>query len=187
MRKKEVAGLSSPPELPPKKKRYKYKNPDSGVYDPKIHDTSVKEMFSNGLFAEDFCKAHNIGRNAYGCWIKQHKTFKEAAEIGNTHGEAKWLKLPLKYQDKSFSYAYWSCVMRNKYRYAKLDIKNLGDKTPDEIVKFALDKFGDGSITEQQMEKLLNAALVKVKIYESTTMRRDLDLVKAKVGITDDA
>ena len=155
------------------------------IYNPKVHDKAVKETFSKGLFQEDFCETYDICRATFYNWIKKYPSFKEAVEKGKTHGEAKWARMPLKFQQKTFSYPYWSSIMKNKFGWGCIQIEGVtGKETPLELVNKALLLFTSGKVKSEQIDKLLNVVMTKVKVIECDNHEERLQRLEKNSGIS---
>lgn len=153
-------------------------------YKPKVHDKSIKELFKNGLFIEDFCQKHTICKKTYFSWVKKYPSFKKAAEIGKTYGEGAWARMPLKFQQKSFSYPYWSSIMKNKFGWGHVSSKKLKiEKNVSKRQEHIWNLVSSGKITIEHGKKLSELNLDSIKIYELTEMKQDIDAIKKKLGI----
>lgn len=166
-----------------KKSKLKKRGPKD-KYDSKMHDASVKEMFSLGLFKEDFCEKHDIHEDTYYDWIKKHPSFKEAVKKGKIHGEAKWARMPLKFQQKTFSYPYWSSIMKNKFSWGQSKIEGItGKETPLELIGKALLLFSSGKIKDNQHDKLINNAISQIKAIECDNHEERIQKLEKSSGI----
>ena len=155
-------------------------------YKPKVHDKAIKELFKNGLFIEDCCQKHTICKKTYFSWIKKYPSFKKSAEIGKTYGGGAWPRMPLQFQQKSFSYPYWSSIMKNKFGWGHVTSKKL--KIEKDVAKrqeYIWKLVSSGKVTIEQGKKLSELNLDSAKLYEITQMKEDLELIKKKLGIED--
>ena len=154
-------------------------------YDSKIHDKSAKEIFSKGLFLEDFCEEHDICRATFYNWLKNNPSFKEAVEKGKSNGEAKWVKIPLKYQQKTFSYPYWSAVMKHKYNWGHAKVDSItGKETPLELIGKTIMLYASGELKDNQVEKLISMATAKIKAIECDSHEERLQRLEKNSGIS---
>lgn len=166
------------------KKSINLKKAKNEKYTSKLHDQSVKDILGKGLFAEDFCALHEICRSTYFSWIKKHSSFKKAVDKGKVSGEAKWARMPLKYQEKSYSYPYWSSVMKNKFGWGREKIKGItGKEEPLELLIKTIAAFTSGEIADTQADKLTAMALAKIKGMQFDNHEERLKKLEEKNGI----
>jgi len=153
-------------------------------YNPKIHDKSIKEIFGKGLFVEDFCDKHDIDERTYYNWRKNNDSFKKAADRGLMKGKAKWLRMPLKFQEKHFNYPYWVTVMKNKYGLGVTKIAGVkGDGKPADIITEITKLYMQGKIDDKKAEKIINFTLAKIKALECDNHEERLQRLEKNSGI----
>jgi len=136
-------------------------------YNPSLHDLKVKEILGSGKFKEDFCKKYDISNSTFYGWMKKFPSFKEAVEKCQQAGEAFWTNMPIPFQERSFSYPYWSWIMKNKYGVGKPNAPEIkGIDSPTQIITKVIQLFVEGRLSESQVDRLTTLASAKIKAIQ---------------------
>lgn len=152
------------------------------IYEAKIHDKSIYDILAAGGFYAHFCREHNLTRETIHAWKKNHPSFNDALQRGKMAGLAFWLDLPR--ENSRMDSQYWTLIMRNMYKIQNPVLPDLTESlTAAEIVKVATRYYARGKIACATFDRLINLALAKVKIDESTKMQDDIKLIADKIGL----
>lgn len=156
-------------------------------YDADYHIPLLIDVFSRGQSIATFCAEAFIVRSTFHQWVIDHPEFGQAYQFANEVSCATWEHEGQRcYLNPGFNATYWSMVMRNRHNYTehrRITLPALEEATTyteqQNVIKRALAR---GDITPQECNQLSAFVMNGARIDELTTMRQELDEVKALVG-----
>lgn len=134
-------------------------------YNPEKHIPLLKKSMASLKDIGEFCHKAGIHRSTFGEWLKLYPDLKEAYDQAHSYAQTQWEYLPL--IKPNINIAYWTAIMRNRFRYyTKLPkIKGKSAKEKLEAYEEAGEK---GDITIEQYCNLVSKLIDEIKSKEAS-------------------
>ena len=145
-------------------------------YDPDKHLQLLYNIFNvKGEGIPAFCADALISQATFHNWLNNYTDFREAYEIVINMSARKWELYPL--QNKDVNFPYWSSIMRTRFKYGKLKIKNsqlTKDVTPLSRIDVLWRALEEGDLSHAELGKVIGLISAEANIKANISMENDL-------------
>ena len=134
-------------------------------YNPEKHIPLLLKTFKELGFVEHFCNKADIVPCTFYEWVKTFPEFKEAYDKAVFYAKSEWEHLPL--VNPNINIAYWTAIMRNRFRYYTR-LPNLKGKSIKEKLEAYEEAVGTGEIPIEKYCNLVGKLSDEVKAKEAS-------------------